>query len=188
MALQPCLTTARPKAVHVTVTVVFVFLSAVVGIAIPNVTIVLGYKGAILGSLIVYIFPALMYWTVWADTTARTTQYRELYETNQETSSVMSLNAEETEANDHDYDRLLSPQADDARSIKSHRSALSVVGGQGRSRVGQSSAETHSSIASFRMLRRSIWTPTGLLCLLMVLWGVAMGVMGALSTAGVFKS
>jgi hypothetical protein len=178
--------------VHVTVTVVFVFLSAVVGIAIPNVTVVLGYKGAVLGSLIVYIFPSLMYWTVWADSSAKTTQYRALYETKDDTSSVVSLNADEGVAHDQDYDRLLSPESDDTRSLKSHRSALSVVASvhsrRGHGLTATATADTNTSVASFRMLRKSMWTPTGFLCLLMVLWGVAMGVMGALSTAGVFKN
>ena len=66
MVLEPCLAKLPPMQVYVWMTVVFVAISGGIGIAIPNVTTVLGYKGAVLGSQIVYIFPALMYWVVLA--------------------------------------------------------------------------------------------------------------------------
>lgn len=49
---------------HVLVTFVFVSVATAIGIAVPKVEVVLGYKGAIFGSSIVYIFPGIMYWIV----------------------------------------------------------------------------------------------------------------------------
>ncbi|RYE98644.1 MAG: hypothetical protein EOO41_02130, partial [Methanobacteriota archaeon] len=49
---------------HAVLTLCLLAVSAVIGVAVPNIGIVLTYKGALGGSLIVYIFPAWMYFAL----------------------------------------------------------------------------------------------------------------------------
>ena len=49
---------------HFVLTLLLVSLSVGVGLGIPQIAVVLGYKGALGGSLIVFVFPALMYFNL----------------------------------------------------------------------------------------------------------------------------
>jgi hypothetical protein len=49
---------------HALLTFVLVAFSVFVGLVVPHIEIVLGYKGALGGSLIVYAFPGLMYFSL----------------------------------------------------------------------------------------------------------------------------
>ena len=56
---------------HVGVTTALLSFTVLVGILVPQVQIVLGLNGAIFGSLMVYIFPALMYSSLMAQSARR---------------------------------------------------------------------------------------------------------------------
>ena len=49
---------------HIALTLTIVTLVAGIGLGVPQVEVVLGYKGALGGSLIVFVFPALMHFAL----------------------------------------------------------------------------------------------------------------------------
>lgn len=58
---------------RVVVTLIFLTATVIVAISVPEVEVVLGYKGALFGSCIVYIFPSIIYCILtWQHSTAVT--------------------------------------------------------------------------------------------------------------------
>ena len=202
MVLEPVLSKLPPRAVYLTTTVTFVVISCLIGIAIPNVTVILGYKGAVLGSLIVYIFPGAMLWAVSTRPRPRLqTEHSQLSEASNTHVSVVSLRSVRTVPSSSpgksggklnasfDPDRsslsdvaLVLPFEEQCASegIDAHAPLLSES-----TSVDRRSVASVSRRVSVRCVCGTARTPVGALCVCAIAWGLAMGTLGALSTAGV---